>query len=182
MWIRFCELFTLVGLIWLATRSLPLPFFDRSGATLIGVSRASQIATARALAVAIGSPLAQLDTPDVRRFLFRDGTSVDHLVHAPHFVLSYRIVALKSIVIGFFSGQRPLHVANRICEALRNEGHDCEIIDHPDTSFAAGRAVILVSSAFCGDDGAGFGLIVRKHGLKMGGPRPRLMRRSFPRG
>src|SRR5688572_9304219 len=97
MWLVFTQAFTLVSVIVMLLYLLPLPVFDRSNATLMCASLEMQIATARALSAAVGEPSVELNTNDVSRFLYRDGTSVDSLVHPPRFPPMYNIIAMKSV-------------------------------------------------------------------------------------
>ena len=112
MWLLFCQAFMILGIIVLLLYIAPVPFFDRSGATVMCSSSTKQLATAKAVATAIGKPTAELNTTDVQRFLFKDGTIVDSLVHPPTFPVMYEVIALKSVVLGLFSKRSPVEVAN----------------------------------------------------------------------
>jgi len=172
MWLLFSQVFTIIGLGGLLLYALPVPFFDRGNATVMSASREKQIATARALENAIGIPMVELNTEDVRRFIYRDGTNVDALVRSPTFELMYHVTALKSVVLSIFSRRLPLDVATDIENSLKRDGHKAQVVLQPDTAFPNGATILVLSDAFQSETNSGFGLIVRKHAFRVGGQRP----------
>ena len=172
MWLLFSQLFTVVVLITVLLYLMPLPFFDRSSATLMCASREKRIATARAISLALGKPTVELNTLAVERFLYKDGTSVDSLVAPPNFEPLYAVTALKSVVLGFFSRREPAHLAGRIVTSLKRDGYRTQLVSCPDAAFPDGATVLLLSDAFQNADHSGFGLIIRKHAFRIGGQRP----------
>jgi hypothetical protein len=176
MWLLFSQAFTVLGLIALFLYVMPLPFFDHNSATLMCAAPEKRIATARALSAALGHPAAELNTNDAQRFLFRDGTSVDSLVHPPSFALMYRMTALKSVVLGLFSATSPVEVARDVRGSLERDGFKVQLVTQPDSAFPDGATVLVLSDAFQSADDSGFGLIVRKHALRVGGQRATLFR------
>jgi hypothetical protein len=174
MWLLFSQAFTVATLIALFLYVfLPLPLFDRNGTTVMCATQDKQLATARALAAAIGNPRVELNTSHLRRFLFGDGTSVDSLVDVPRFPALYNITSLKSIVLGLFSRTSPLAVANQIVASLKESGFTTQVIEHPDPAFPSGAIVLVLSEAFQKTPDVGFAVIIRKHALRVGGQRPK---------
>lgn len=171
-WLLFAQVFTVVAVAVSLLYLTPLPFFDRNSATVICSSHEAHSATARALSIAIGKPRVELNTHQLLRLLYKDGTSVDSLIQAPTFSPMYKIVALKSIVLSLFSGTPPRKVADAIADSLRDEGYDVQLISQPDVAFPDGATVIVLSEAFRTAEHAGFGIIVRRHAFRIGGQRP----------
>jgi hypothetical protein len=171
IWILFCEIFTVAGLIGLVLKKCaPLPLFDQNGVTLVCSTKEKQITTAKMLALAIGDPIAELNTHEVHRFLFRDGTSVDWLTDEKHEYLGYDVIALKSIVLGLFSSRSPLEIVSKM---RASDGYDANICPHGDKAFPFGDILIYTSRTFMIEhDHCGFGIIVRKHAFRIDGPRP----------
>ena len=163
---------TILALILALKKWSPIPIFESNSVTLIYHSKAEQVATAKVLSTAIGFPLAELNTDNVDRFLFPDGTSVDYVKIKGRAELLYEICALKTIVLGFFSRRSPVYVAEKIAASLINDGYKAYIIRQPDPAFPYGDIVIVLSDAFVLDQSVGNGIIVRKHAFRMGGPRP----------
>ena len=170
LWLLFCEIFTVIGLVVLALRMLPLPIFDRNGTTLMCASKEKQIATAKKLALLIGNPIAELNTKTVHRFLFKDGTSVDWLVGFSHQDLPYQVVALKSVVYGLFS-KGPME--NVPWGTLtKQDWLWFRKINPPDPAFGKEDVMLFLAEEFKTGDNVGFGLLVRKHSFRIKGPRP----------
>lgn len=179
VWRIFSSVFTIVGLVVLVLYSVPLPFFEQNSSTLMVKDRKAQIAVAKALSFAIGEPIAVLNTAQVKRFLFKDGTSVDYLVvDSSQFQPMYYLTSLKSVVLPFFSGSTsPTEIARGIQGSLTADGYKVQIETRPDPAFPGGATVLILSDAFRDESGAGFGVIVRKHAFRVGGPRPNRFRR-----
>ncbi|MFA5954347.1 MAG: hypothetical protein WC817_02310 [Patescibacteria group bacterium] len=176
----FTTAFTLVALLTLAVRDLPIPFFDPNGTTLICDSQESQAAVTEAIATATGRPVGTLNTVRVLRFLFKEGTSVDALDGRPEFEW-YKVIALKSIVLGLFSQEEPTDIAQAIVDSLRANDFRAEIITQPDSEIPDGSTVLVLSDAFRTGD-TGFGIIVRRNGLRIGGPVPKPLKYWPPIG
>lgn len=180
-WHRITATVTVIAVTVVVLKLLPVPFFDRSGTTLMMPSEVSQVATATALAEAIGNPAATLDTPHVHRFLFKDGTSVDWLAKPPAFEPMYHVVALKSIVIGFWRSffTSPYKNAERVRMRLERMGHKVQVAQQPDPAIPQGSVVLILSSAFMTQplDGSrpyGIAILIRKHAFRIGGPTPQI--------
>ncbi len=173
-WRPFSTVVTIVALIGVVMKLSPIPFFDSNATTLVLPTRLSQEETAKALATVI-NPAAVLNTPQVHRFMFDDVTSVDWLPKVPDFHPMYDIVALKTITLGFFSTSTPMEEARKI-ESFLKPNYSVQVIEQPDPAFPSGSVVIVLSTAFeCGpslDSAYGFGILIRKHALRIGGPRP----------
>lgn len=149
----------------------PLPVIEHNSATVLNPSLGSQIATAKALATALGEPYAELHTDAVNRYLFKDGTSVDHVItDVPN--LMYEIAALKSVVLGHFARRTPIDVAGRISEVLEEEGYPAQVIMQPDPAFPPGELILILSDAFRTTPNAGFGILIRRTALRIDGPIP----------
>ena len=83
----------------------------------------------------------------------------------------YEIVALKTVVLRLFSSETPPEEAQKMQYELTAQGHSCQVIEQPDPAFPPGDIVIVLSDAY--QTGShGFGVLIRKHALRMGGPRP----------
>ena len=175
LWLIFAQVFTVVMVVPVVMYMAPMPFFDHNSVTLMLRDRTTQVATAKALATAIGTPTATLDTSNVQRFLFQDGTSVDSLVHAPppYNQPMYSVTSLKSVILSFWSTKSPVDVAEKIAASLRADGYKTQTIVQPDSSFPTGSIVLVLSDAFQDNNGNGFGIIVRKHALRVGGESPK---------
>ena len=175
-WRIFSSVFTIAGLVVplviVLLRVVPLPLFEQNSATLMARDVKTQVAVARALSVVIGEPTAEFNTDAVHRFLFRDGTSVDYLVRVPEFKPMYPVTSLKSVVLSFFSGESPTRIAKDMRDSLRRDGYRVQIVTQPDPAFPDGSIVLVLSDVFQDESGAGFGIIVRKNALRVGGPQP----------
>ena len=177
MWGWFSSIFTILGIIVLIVRQLPLPFFDYNGTTIMFRNERAQISTAKALGAVIGKPDAELNTKEVLRILFREGTSLDVLVHPPAFNPLYEIVALKSVVLPFWSRKSADGEAEKMAKIFRQDGFRTQIIVQPDFAFPPRNVVLLLSDALCHDDDLRFGsaIVIRNHALRIGGQLPRLI-------
>ncbi len=164
---------------------VPIPFVDRSATTLVMPTLRSQVALAKSLAKVIGKPTATLDTKHVQRFLYRDGTSVDWLAEPSEFTPMYNVVALKTIVIGFFRSffVSPLEEATKIRMRLEWEGHRVQIVDRPDHAFPPGSIVLVLSEVFVDhlskenlniSSRYGAAILIRRHAFRVGGKRPKI--------
>lgn len=183
-WHRATAAVTLITVVVLVLQTLPVPFFDRGGTTLMMPSEVSQVATVVALAEVMGNPVATLDTPHVHRYLFKDGTSVDWLPKPPAFEPMYDVIALKSEVIGFWRSffVSPSREAERVRMRLERMGHKVQIVQQPDPAVPQGSVVIILSSAFMtsplnGSRPFGIAILIRKHALHsiwIGGPTPQI--------
>ncbi|MBI1838908.1 MAG: hypothetical protein HYR95_01225 [Candidatus Colwellbacteria bacterium] len=169
---RFSQAFTVIGLVVLALHFLPIPLFDENSVTVIAPSIRAQVATAKAFSIAIGKPAVQLNTKDVSRYIFKDGTSVDFIICSPQPTFIYNVVALKQVTLGLFSRKSPTDVAEEIENSLKNDGYAVQIVTRPDSDIPDGDVVLVLSNAFRYDDGSGYGIIIRKHTLRIGGPNP----------
>lgn len=107
-------------------------------------TRDGQEAVARALAEVVGKPFATLDTENVHRFLFGDGTSVDWLPKTPVFKPMYNLVALKTIVCYFCS---PAKQAAKFERTLVSRGHRVQIVKQPDPASPIGSVVLILSES-----------------------------------
>lgn len=170
-WKWFSSALTIVSIITICLYVAPIPFFDYNNTTLVLESRQAQIAVAKALSVAVRGPTVELNTFKISRFLFKDGTSVDWLRYSSG-ALMYEPNSLKSITLGFFSRQFPVNIAKNIADSLEHNGFRVQIVTRPDSSFPEGHVVLVLSNAFQDKSGAGFGVIIRKHALRLGGPTP----------
>jgi hypothetical protein len=169
LWIETVALVILV--VREVLRRIPVPVFDHNSATLMCSSKNTQGLIARALSLAIGKPSVRLDTTQVDRYMFRDGTSIDYLRYDPK--LMYRVVALKSIVLPIWSRHNPEDIANKIASCLSSRGgYQCQVVLTPDSAFPPGDTVLLLSGAFAKPGSAGFGLIIRKHAFRIRGAKP----------
>lgn len=190
--------FILIGLVALVAitfilRELPIPFFEENSTTLIMPTRDSQWAVAKALTEVIGKPTAILDTDNVERFLFKDGTSVDYVIEPiddpnnPRDDLMYNILALKTIVLDFFDFfTTPFEKAAKIANALGDRGYITQIIYQPDKAFPTGSVVLILSNAFIMDcpnmmkeietskNCYGAAILIRKHAFRVGGQKPKM--------
>lgn len=147
----------------------PVPFFDQSGTTLLCRDKVVQVGVAKALAATLGNPTGVLDTDEVDRYFFRDGTSVDY-VKSRRVNIPYQVVALKQIVLPFFTTRTPMGEIQRMLA-----GHDLgnvQIEQQPDRAFPEGSVVLIFADSFRSASGSGFGVIVRKHAFRVGGPVP----------
>lgn len=169
LWRWFASVFTVLALAVLALDFIGVPIIDRNSATVMTASLRAQVATGKALAIAIGEPAAELNTADVRRFLFKDGTSVDVLPHQTTFPTMCELRGLKSIVLNLFSLQSPAKIAKKISDSLESDNFRTQVITQPDSAFPSGSVVLLLSDAFRHDDGTCFAVIVRKHTFRVGG-------------
>ena len=171
IWLLFSEVFTVVGLVLLALKMLPLPIFDRNGTTLMCASKEKQVATAKRIALLIGNPIAELNTETVHRFLFKDGTSVDWLVGFPHQDMPYQVVALKSIVYGLFSKGPMKNIPwGRLS---KQDWAWFKRANPPDPAFGKEDIMLFLAEEFETTENAGFGLLIRKHAFRISGPRPK---------
>lgn len=180
-WHRITATVTLITAVVVVLELLPAPFFDRSGTTLMMPSEVSQVATAVALAEVIGKPIATLDTPHVHRFLFKDGTIVDWLAKPPAFESMYHVVALKTVVIGFWRSflTNPYKEAERVRMRLEQMEHKVQLVQQPDPAVPQGSVVLILSSAFMtapldGSQPYGSAILIRKHAFRIGGPAPQV--------
>jgi len=167
----------LYGLQMLVQSAIGIPFYDQGGTTLMLDNKESQIATASALAKAIGMPGATLNTDRIERFLFSDGTSVDYLNVGPFFNPRYKIVALKQIVLPYWSFKKPIDIAEVMKQQPKLKEWGVWVDTQPDQAFPDGDIVIVTSNAFryvsnTADCRYGFAILIRKHALHLGGPRP----------
>jgi hypothetical protein len=174
VWRIFSTTVTISGLIVFVLWALPVPFFEHASATLMLPSTKAQVTTAWALASAIGKPGVELNTPDVERYLFSDGTSVDTLPEGhPWFTPMYTVIALKTITLSIVSGKEPLELAREVAVRYEASGYKVQIVSQPDRAFADGNCVLVLSDALqwpgctCGP-----AILIRKNALRMGGPRP----------
>lgn len=166
---------SLLGVILLAVLyNQTFPLFDKNSTTLICSSRASQIAAARALSRVIGEPLMTLDTPELYRFIFKDGTSIDALVHPSETELMYNVVALKQISLGLLSFSSPMDLAMTMKQSWENDGCKVQVISQPDKASPEGNIVLVLSDALRNEQGSGSAIIIRKHVFRIGGQRPQV--------
>ena len=160
--------------------------FDRNGTTLVCRPEVHD-AVARGLSVALGKPFAALDTPTSRRYLFKDGTTIESFTEPSSSTMpeqkrnaqQYRIIALKTIALPFFSGLVPLSIAYEIGRGISAHArHRFEVDDWPDPAFLRGSIAVLRSDAFT-DIGAsaGFAILIRRHALRIVGQRPEFIRK-----
>lgn len=172
VWIYFSSVLTVFGLIYLGLHIFSIPLFEENSTTLVLPTREAQIATAKALSAALGLPVRELNTPDVKRFLFSDGTSVDFVERFNSSELMYRLTSLKQIILPLFSSVSPIDFSYEMAESLRRAGFKVQVIDHPDSAFEREKIIIVLSEAFKTDDDSGFGVLIRYPALFVGGPRP----------
>lgn len=173
-WLWFAQAFTVLTAFFLLAKKIGIPISESNGTTLLCNDWRRQRAVAQALeAVSERAPLT-LNTSDVSRFLFSDGTSVDFLAPDASFTPPYPATALKQIVLPLLSRKAPKDVANKIATVLRGTGYTVTVISRPDSEIPGGDTVLIFSDAFqekrCG---TGFGIIVRKNALRIGGPKPK---------
>lgn len=172
-WLAFCQLFTILFLAWYTTHLARLPVFESNGTTLLHADQKTQQAVAEALSVPLGDPGVTLDTPDIKRYLFEDGTSVDALSARAAKEAPYPVVALKQIALPIFSHRTPQTVASEMRSVLQQNGFaNSLVLAQPDPAIAAGDIVILFSDAFRNQTGSGYAVLVRKNALRINGPRP----------
>ncbi|GEM_PF-5800436 len=183
-WGIFLTIVTILTFVIVLLKVLPVPFFDSNGSTLMMPTSESQRTMAMALAEVVGNPTATLDTEYAHRFLFRDGTVVDWLSRKPPFEPMYNVVALKTVVIGFFRCffTTPMKQASKLGEWLVSRGHRVQIVGQPDPAFPSGSVVLILSDAFeykCQEEdhahsGYGAAILIRRHAFLVGGQRPQI--------
>lgn len=180
VWLVFSTILTIITGVVLILKALPIPFFDRSGTTLMVPTEKGRVAVAKALAIVIGKPFATLNTNHVHRFLCKDGTSIDWLARPPTFKPLYDIVELKTMVIGFWRSflTSPLQEALAIERILHSEGgYIVQIIRQPDPAVPQDRVVLILSDALMktvGDVRYGSAFLIRYHAFRIRGPRPKI--------
>ncbi|MBI3638271.1 hypothetical protein HY227_00825 [Candidatus Wolfebacteria bacterium] len=176
----FCYLFTVCGVLTLvAVKGCQIPLTESNGTTLVLADEKAQVATAKAISSAIGGPIYELDTQDVKRFLLNDGASVDWIAK-PFFTPLYSVTSLKQVNLGIFSRMSPGETADNIRRSLVGDGYEVQLITRPDPAFPDGAVILILSTAFKNKEGSGFGIIVRKNALRVGGPRPTFWNTSWP--
>lgn len=172
-WLGFCQVVTVLLLLYMAAKSLGLPVTEPNGTTLIHTDPKAQEAVAQALSMTLWDRGLRLNTPTVSRYLFEDGTSVDAISARAAKEAPYPVVALKQIVLSILSDEEPRKVAAKIQVVLQGNGYLNSKLDvQPDPAFAAGDIVILYSDAFRDSTGSGYAILVRKNAFRLKGPRP----------
>lgn len=176
----FTSAVTILLAVWLLlTQGFGLPLVEPNSTTLLfrgGTLSSEEINrndTAIALAEALGEPIMELNTLDVQRYLFADGTSVDQLSEDLSFEPWYETIALKQIVLPLWSLKTPEEVARRIEAKLKERHRHVDVILQPDSAIPKGDCVLIFSAAFQKEPvGNGFAILVRKNALRMGGKIP----------
>ena len=173
-WIWFAQAVTVLVLLRGLVRIVGLPVFESNATTLMCVDPIAQRAVAEALSTVLKNPLMRLDTRDVKRFLFRDGTSVDALSPDAPFQPPYSVNGVKQIVLPFWSIFRtPRSEAEKIRQSLAESAYESTVELFPDRDVPCGSSALVFSDAFLGAGGSGFAIILRKNALRMGGQVPR---------
>jgi len=172
-WLWFSSLCTVLFLLFIAIRGgaaiAKIPIIDPNGVSVFGKTKKVQIAIARAMAKVIGDPAAILNTNFLDRYLFPDGTGVDYLKEITPSSQMYTPCAVKSVVLGLFSRKSPLVLAGEMKISLAADGFRTQIIWGADPAFPQGDIVLVLSEAFLLEPDHGFGVIIRKHALRIGG-------------
>lgn len=161
----------LILLDWMGI--IGFPFFEKNSTTLLFSTKEAQVAAAKSLVPALGNPQVILDTAEVDRYIFSDGTSVDY-VKSDRIKMYYPVVALKQIVIPFWMfWKSPESMADAILNSLDPaQSTTAQIFTLPDNAFPKGKVVLLFAQPFKNQANAGFGYIIRRHKLQIGGKPP----------
>lgn len=145
---------------------LVFALFDPTDITYIYPTEEMWLDAAKKTAVYLGDPIATLNTTGVKRFLFKNGRSIDLPLQPFPSGAPYLPKRLVQHALGLFSSQSSMSAA-LACAKEYHLGMPW-IVDQPDPDFAKGDLVIMLTN----DDQYNTGSIFRKAALKMDGPRP----------